>query len=175
MALFLFIILTHLADPCEENIFLPEEINDRQLIAIAEIDEVFDDEMINYDLTGLRVREVFKGSGNLLIAVDQRNFYFEKGKPYLIFANYERREQLPYISNCSKTNELSKIDSVTLNYLYNSLGTIPCKDPVLKEKMKGGACEKILAPVCGCDGRTYGNKCGMKRNGVLLYTTGKCE
>lgn len=37
-----------------------------------------------------------------------------------------------------------------------------------------GPCYYIYAPVCGCDGITYGNSCEASRAGILYYTKGKC-
>jgi hypothetical protein len=37
------------------------------------------------------------------------------------------------------------------------------------------ACPDVWAPVCGCDGVTYGNECDANMNGVAIVAVGECE
>ena len=62
---------------------------------------------------------------------------------------------------------------IMLAYCNNEQDTSNCIDP---EKIKlDQFCIEIYQPVCGCDFKTYSNACFAQINGLVDWTSGKCE
>jgi hypothetical protein len=52
--------------------------------------------------------------------------------------------------------------------------TIPA-DCVERTQQDGRLCPFVYAPVCGCNGKTYGNECVAQSVGITRYTPGECS
>ncbi len=168
-------ILVHfllLLQPCYK-LSIVEEVNTREFIAIGIIDEEHDAGGSDPNYT-FKIIDYFKGYGNLRTVLYAPDFEFENNTYYLIFGAGKGLNS-HFIERCSYTNKLSLIDTSTLNYLYENLGTVPCYDERKRKENGEGACERIYNLVCGCNGETYGNSCEAIKNGVMKYLSGECK
>lgn len=163
-------LLSSLIQPACDTLSLNEEIQQSTLIGIVEMVGVYD----RYTVV-VNVEEFFKGGGYTDIKLDPWDMYMEVGKQYLIFARKDGGNGNYYIPDCSNSKELSKVDKKLLDYLEERMGHLLCFDPIVKGEYRSGACERNIAPVCGCNGITYGNTCEARRAGIMKYTHGECK
>ena len=83
------------------------------------------------------------------------------------------------ILNFPKTNTMTKLFFVLLFIMLASCFkddinsySIECKE---KGNIKEIACTREFVPVCGCNNKTYSNKCIASSWGIETYTMGKCK
>jgi hypothetical protein len=118
-----------------------------------------------YDV--LKVLESFKG--NLKeISIYDNDLQIQEELDFLLFAKLEYGH-LIHVNSLVNSADVS-------NELHEFLKQLPCfiKSETIEERKKrnpniSGACHRIMDPVCGCDGLTYGNVCEMQNAGIVSF------
>jgi len=94
-------------------------------------------------------------------SVKSFNFNFSYSFPsYPSFPSFPSARQCTSNFNCL-SSQFCKFKTGTCN----GIGTCTAKPE---------ACIMLYAPVCGCDGKTYGNECTANSNRVSVRRTGAC-
>jgi hypothetical protein len=172
--IFIIIILLHGNDnglePCKEQLD-SGYIDGTDLIVIASLqDEQYEDKVNLFT-----AKKVFKSSDvyvNTDVNIDiNAMFSFEPGKEYLIYALKKNKNSFRnafYVAECSRTIPVTDARE-DIDFFFNK---IKCPDPAKKSL---GACHRNYVPVCGCDNKTYGNPCEASRQGISVFSPGRCK
>ena len=120
----------------------------------------------------LDVIESFKGylKG---FAVPNKYFNAKDQSEYLLFATLRGYEFL-------ELNLILEFNDVPDN-IRDFLLSLPCyvEEETYEYRKKhnpqdASMCHKLYDPVCGCDGKTYGNSCDLRNAGITQFYPGAC-
>lgn len=172
LSILLFISPNTTSAPVCDEISIAEEVEQRKIIVMGKLVE--DTEL--YDKYIFKISKYFKGVSDEILVLSKGSITIKPGYEYILFIDGYNSKTYN-IDPCSKSGQVNLISVDIIKYLQN----LPCYVAVqpLKEMQDNGlkptgACTYELAPVCGCDGVTYGNSCEMEKKGIMKHTPGKC-
>ncbi|GAC1573584.1 MAG: hypothetical protein NVS3B20_24420 [Polyangiales bacterium] len=83
----------------------------------------------------------------------------------------------PEVRSCGGVPECERVGGVKgdsfCNYDYNPVCDVGEASPGTC-RMRPTNCPPVVAPVCGCEGKTYDNLCEAHSHGVAVKTDGAC-
>lgn len=66
------------------------------------------------------------------------------------------------------------INYSTILITFVCIGLLSCNKDCIENHKKDSGCLMYYEPVCGCNGKTYGNSCEAMNAGVRIESEGVC-